>query len=78
MSEENIRTLLVITERSIEHYQDFMAEQGNWDEFENDLYSHHFNGAHEDYLVFGNKMLEILYRRKRKLERLLNGGDSNV
>ena len=50
-----------------------MAGQGNWDEFEDQLYNYHIEGAHEDYLVFGNGLLKILHWRKFRLERFLKG-----
>jgi len=74
---KKVRVLLKFTENKISWYRDFMAGQGNWDEFEDELYSHHFDGAYEDYLMFGNKILEILYRRKRQLEKILKGDGDN-
>ena len=60
--------LLDITNEQIEYYKDFMAGEGNHDEFEFALFSDYIEGSHEDYLVFGNALLQILIKRKRKLE----------
>lgn len=77
MTTEQAEKLLVITEAQIEEYRDFMAGQHNFDMFENQLYNCHVAGYHEDSLVFGHKLLQILHWRKIKLERFLKGGDSD-
>ena len=77
MSKENLKALLFVTEKAIEFYSDFMIGRGNCDEFENELYSHYFDGAYEDYLVFGNDILIILNHRKWKIEKILKEGDGN-
>lgn len=60
--------LLDYTNHLISYYKDFMAGEGNHDEFEFALFSDYVEGSFEDYLVFGNKVLQILVRRKHKLE----------
>lgn len=75
MTTENAEVLLKITDEQINFYQNFMAGQGNCDEFEFQLYSHYTEGAHEDYLTFGYTLLKILHWRKFRLEKFLKGDD---
>ena len=71
MDKSTLEGLLQITNNQISYYKDFMAGEGNCDEFEFVLFSDHVDGSFEDYLVFGNKLLQILIKRKRKLELAL-------
>ena len=77
MSDENIKALLEITENQIEYWKDFMAGEGNWDEFEYILYSSYIDGYLEDSLMFGRKILEILIRRKWRLKAKLERTENN-
>lgn len=68
MTKDNIEGLLEVTKHQISYYKDFMAGEGNHDEFDFALFSDYVEGYFEDYLMFGNKVLQILVRRKHKLE----------
>lgn len=77
MTVEHAQALLEATNEQINWYRDFMAGQGNPDEFEFQLYSHYIEGAREDYLTFGNSLLKILHWRKFRLEQFLKDGTWN-
>lgn len=68
MTKDNMESLLEVTKYQISYYKDFMSGEGNHDEFDFALFSDHVEGYFEDYLMFGNKVLQILVRRKHKLE----------
>lgn len=67
MKRSTLMALLDITNDQISYYKDFMAGEGNHDEFEFVLFSDYIDGSFEDYLVFGNKVLQILVKRKHRL-----------